>query len=720
MKTRNLLSFIVCLGAAAQPLLKSTLVLIGGSLLLLHQVSAQNVLVGPRTTTVDRVNIEPAGIQANTTYIFNGDVIVTVGQAVNIGAIPPSTNFSINPGVTISTTDSEGFLYNDVLRGSFLNQGKIISTNDNAAAINSDIRGTFINRGTIDATNGDHGVFVSGELDTGARFTNDGTIIGKDDGVYFDGNDLDGIFTNNGTIIAVDNEGVDLDNLGGTLINNGTIRVGGVGIEIERNFETGALLINSGSIIAGNDGIDVDDNFRGVLINNGSIISEGNGIDINLNFESGGSLTNSGSIIADNEGIVVRDNFSGTLMNQGSIEGNIGIEIQDAGTGTILNDDGTIIGRNGTAVALGSDNGTFIFSGVSRIQGILDGEGGGGDTLQFRNLRGVSPETIEQLKAFAAANGDGTISLFGETVSWINFENILVDLSSIQSFQNLITTPGLEGYAVALDNILDIDNPEFRAFFEALGDLNGDQLEEAVRNSSGQTTISAFTDLLQSQNTALFHQLMGQMGSFRSGSGGGFNSQFSLTGRQDNAAMDRLQSKLIALDAQGVSDVSTIDRASVETASPQRNENHHVFINGYGSISEQDDTSFRSESETVSTSTVLGGGSWLTENLYVGGFGGYSGSKTTFDAFGSEFESDTGYIGGTVQGQIGNFFANFVAAYGYHNLESSRIDFMGNVLQGERDGHQFMTYTQLGYDWTVGKSQTTKITPYVGAAYSVA
>ena len=289
------------------------------------------------------------------------------------------------------------------------------------------------------------------------------------------------------------------------------------GLAIRDDLDTTGRLINHGSIMGFRNGVVVSEDFRGSLINHRTITGpQRSGIGIGEDIDAGGSISNYGTIIGQRFGIDIIDQLSGTIFNCGVIHGidQAGISA-DRTNGVIRNHGGRIQGGN-RAIALGGQNGTVILSGPSHIVSQIQGGIGGGDIIRFENMRGISAAQEAQLVALAAADSTAqtTITLFGETINWINFEDVQVDASSLETYSSVLTGPGLQQFATSLDNINGL-NDALRGLLKGLNDANPALLNELASNASGQGQANALQDFARNQDTRLYSLLSNQFSSLR-------------------------------------------------------------------------------------------------------------------------------------------------------------------------------------------------------------
>lgn len=727
-------------------------------LLIPIAVQAQTFVIGDSTATVTNPaglsagnsisfqgNINVAAANAVELTDVPGGVSITFeqGSTTNSGAAgndgvsifgPFSGSFT-NHGLITSSSD-DGIDFQDLFTGTFLNTGIIrgddkgLDFSDDAGGtiinegtisggfagveFDEDLDGTFINRGTI--TGGFGGVGVLNDLD--GSFVNYGTIS-ADLGVFI-GDDLEGSFMNMGSISGVDAPGVVIDDfLIGSFANQGTITSANTeGIYIFRQVDTGTFT-NSGTINGGLDGVYIDLDMNGTFTNAGTITGRSvDGVYIGRNMNGDfsntgtirgggfhgvhvdrnltGRLDNFGSITAPEIGVLVSRDFTGTLFNCGIIEGTdlAGVRFGRQGTGTVINDGGRIQGGN-FSVRLGGGDGTLVLSGPSHLVGTIGG-GGGSDTIRFENMRGISAAKRAELASLAASDPTtGSITLFGETIDWRRVEDIQADLSTLQSYESLITGAGLQQYAAALDNILGLDDP-FREFLKELNKADAALLNELASNSSGQTMINGFNDFVRNQDSRIYSLLMSEFSTLR--------GDVSGAGQQTAGTSSGLFAREVPVGAT----VTPTDDLTT------------TFVTGYFGSGTQSRSLVRQDSSYDNTTILFGASQNFSEEWRFGVFGGYTDDESAVDQFGSLLKNEVAYIGVNANFSNDFLFANLIATLGFHDQTSVRRDFLGNRMDGDTTGQQGMFYTQVGRDLYFGETGQTKVSPYTGFAVSAA
>ncbi len=207
---------------------------------------------------------------------------------------------------------------------------------------------------------------------------------------------------NLGEIWTDDNDAVRTDEGRSRIENGGLIRTSSdwsYGIA----SDVGNLILNSGLILT------LGDNSRGIF--------------------AGGTVINQGAITTHGEtaaAIFLRDS-NNTVRNTGTLTttGLNAVGIQ-GGSGNDIIDNSGNIRSSGASINAGAGDDTVVISG-GQITGLIDG-GSGTDSLIFR--MSIAPDGIEALAAelAAAAPGGGTITIHGQTYTWVNFEDLVNQL----------------------------------------------------------------------------------------------------------------------------------------------------------------------------------------------------------------------------------------------------------------------------------------------------
>jgi hypothetical protein len=308
---------------------------------------------------------------------------------------------------TISTTITTGVQIGSAAYPSPLTitSAGYVVTGPTAGTPISGIYGTLVNDGRITETNptrSNYGVYFR----LFSSVFNAGAISAAAEGINLVAG---GYLYNAGTLSAGNGVALLAEDLS-TVINTGSVE-GSTGIVLQG----GGSIDNSGTI-RGQAGIGVS-YATGTVTNTGLITgSMGNGIAM----LAGGGVTNtaSGAIYGGGgyAGLSIGGG-AGSVVNSGTINGYAGVVFSGAYNDTLI-DSGTIIGRAGTAVALGTGTGLMqLQPGTLLIQGIVDG-GGGANTLEF-------------------AAGAGTLT--GEGADFVNFGQATIDAGAQWSIDGNVT-----------------------------------------------------------------------------------------------------------------------------------------------------------------------------------------------------------------------------------------------------------------------------------------
>ncbi|MEX0283029.1 MAG: beta strand repeat-containing protein [Paracoccaceae bacterium] len=270
---------------------------------------------------------------------------------------------------------------------------------------------TITNTGSI-VSEGANGTVAGVRVVNGINFqgslTNEGTITGVQNGVYFGtGNHAGGSFTNTG-VVSSDSRALNIDGVGLDVVNSGAI----LGTGDQRNgtvyadgtadnytfTNTGLVdagLGNNGSAVSLQTGDVANDVVSAAIINQGVFqgrgdATEGNQVGDGLRLFSNQDQANFAGLV-QNEGVIAGSadsdaaagiridgglNLLGAIINEGEISANVNaIDARDAGDVTLVNDDAGLINGN---VLLG--DGADIVIDLGQINGVIDG-GAGDDVL---------------------------------------------------------------------------------------------------------------------------------------------------------------------------------------------------------------------------------------------------------------------------------------------------------------------------------------------------
>jgi len=456
------------------------------------------------------------------------------------------------------------------------------------------------------------------------------------------------------------------------------------------------LLENEGIISGTLAGVEIEGSLDGTIRNNGTISGVSEGIFID---DVAGNIVNNGSITSRGIGVYVLTELTGDIFNCGIIEGTdiAGIDAVSS-SGTIRNHGGRITGESFSIRLLGAPS-TVILSGPTHIQGLIsfargpEGAVFDGQILRFENMRGINAAKQAELATLASEDpATGSITLFGETISWENVSDLQADAASLDSYESLISGAGLGGYAIALDNVQGLSD-EFREFSKALNDADASSLNEIAANSSGQNLTNSVRDFARQQDVNFFHLFSNQFSSLRGKVAGQLPSNQSAIRRAGFLTREVQAGMVVA----------------------ETSEEVNLWMTSYFGESEQNANGLRADSESTNVSLLFGGGSDLSNGWYLGGFGGYARSDGRVDGFGSALETNGGWIGLNAQRRSGDVFANVVGALGIQDFDSIRRDAFGNEMRGDTESFGGFIYGQAGRDYFIGADERgARITPYLG------
>lgn len=258
------------------------------------------------------------------------------------------------------------------LPGGIIDDGSIDLTNTKSgtieggfAAVQTFVDGNVLNRGSINGDafgvlglTGTMNVTNSGSIHGGAI-----AVIGVNDVTVTNTGDLTGIF---GIFSYQDVTAVNYGSIVGSQQSGDSYGILGNTVHVE----------NHGLISGGFNGIGF--NTSGRIVNSGTIVGTGDGSDY-FSF-----------------GIMARGDLD--LTNSGTIRGEYGVSVNNSTGGTVIDNDGWIIGTEGVAIDMtglsisaattASSGNSLILRGKSKIDGaILLGDG---DTVQIETEGGIS------------------------------------------------------------------------------------------------------------------------------------------------------------------------------------------------------------------------------------------------------------------------------------------------------------------------------------------
>ncbi|NWF70988.1 MAG: hypothetical protein HXY40_18030 [Chloroflexi bacterium] len=242
-----------------------------------------------------------------------------------------------------------------------------------------------------------------------------------------------------------------------TIVNNGSVNGGLYG---DASFADGSgndTIVNNGQTSAL-----IGDSFSGDGSGNDTLVNNGQTSNMYGDTVSGGSgsgsdtITNNGAVNFGIYGDSISGDSSGndTITNNGSVTTIVGDSISgdSSGNDTITNN-GTTTNIYGDNLSGGSSSGSDTITNNGVVVGDIDAGGGddtviirglsvvgdginggdGFDTLTF-DLSSTNPAELQAIaQQIAAANpAGGTITIFGSTYNWLNFEQLTQILTVLQ------------------------------------------------------------------------------------------------------------------------------------------------------------------------------------------------------------------------------------------------------------------------------------------------
>ncbi len=667
-------------------------------------------------TTINGVGNIPRGLRVdniagNYTITTEATAIVnTTGTGVRIGA---GTSFITNSGTIISTAERGIRFDNASTAGTAVNLGAITAQNQ---GIHMQSGGTAVNRGVITST-AERGIHING----GGTATNSGTITSANQGIHIQGG---GTANNSGTITS-GGQGIHVQG-GGTVNNSGTITsTANMGIQIAG----GGAAINTGTINAQDNGIQVAGG--GTINNSGTVISTTGQA---LRLAGGGTITHSGSLIQGIQGIVLQN--GGTLNSSGNITAQNQAIVVNNAAGTV-NITGGLIQRTSSGVAIdfagGADTLSISYATITRpdagdlIQtgagndtinignwarllagggaGVINGQGGAGDTLNF-NFTGVSSDLGSQLQAAVAAQGaTGSVVFRGITYSWQNIENRNVTTSS---YESRVSTGNQRAVARALDNINSLPGTDIIDLFKTLDGTT--DIANAMDQLSPQR-YELFSSVLLNHAAFTGQDIAGYLSNARAGSSGFDFSGLSLLDK------DLAFENLFA----GVGDVSKTmsDAPSTPVVSRVKAPVKKLggFVSGDLILAEQNAVpGIPQDIDYTTKGFTLGVDYRFLENLVVGLMFSYGQTEADFstnDSLDVSTYAPAIYASWNQEG----LYVDGLFSYGWNELSQTRgISFGGLNRQagGHTDGQQIVGSLTVGHDW---KSGGFVFGPYLGMQY---
>ncbi|MEM1443496.1 MAG: autotransporter outer membrane beta-barrel domain-containing protein, partial [Verrucomicrobiota bacterium] len=142
-----------------------------------------------------------------------------------------------------------------------------------------------------------------------------------------------------------------------------------------------------------------------------------------------------------------------------------------------------------------------------------------------------------------------------------------------------------------------------------------------------------------------------------------------------------------------------------------------TWVTSYVGSGNQNANSVRQAADYDQSTILFGRGREWNEDTWIGWFGGYSRSEGRADSFGSYLENDGGWFGLNAQFRRGDAFATLIGAVGFQAIETNRVDFLGNIYEGDTEAFGAFIYAQFGKDIAFGEEGKGKWTPYLGFTF---
>ena len=697
-------------------------------------------------------NIDGTGLTLNNA----GEILGTGAQRNGtLYADGTATDFTVNNSGTIDAVVSgSGFAAEVQAEGnafSFTNSGLIAGRGQGDAATGAAGDGFRIgnvgNAGLVTANITNSGTISSDSLvgtTAGLRIVNgisfagtidnSGTITGAQNGLYFGnatdagGADFTNAVVNNSGVISSGSRALNIDGLGLTVNNSGSI----LGLGTQRNGTVYAdstadqyTLNNSGIIDAGagNNGSgvslqsgNIDGETVSFTVNNSGII-QGRGteaVPAGLRVFAGASnvtvdadITNSGTIASETGAAILIQgvDFSGTIVNSGTLTGTSvldasealgGISFDQIGGGFqsdfIGSDFSDVLNVSGPSFALGGNilNGvtTNIAAGtVATVSGsrLIEGDFTANGTLNFRlgqdilavdgntTLGSNSVVNINVGTDVTALSLGEEIFVLSETGSFTN-NGVAVNVSDDDFLVDYLVNLGsVSVTAVATDLAGQTNDPNFSVFGSAItGALTAGQLSAANANAlndlpSGTSFDSVAGDLLPTLNEGVSREI------------------WETNSLANNFIADRLAANA-PTGAWVQGQFRTADRGE-----------ESLSVDGY---------------EADATTFSVGVDRQLSTALRLGVAGSFSSIEIDNDS-GSEIELDTFQISGYGQYEAGQAFVTGQIGYIFGDAETDRTSALGPV-NGDFDVSGFTARGLVGYN---AGSDGFKVSPHAGFRY---
>lgn len=299
------------------------------------------------TISLNAVSGGTVGLNVSGTATLKGAGNLTMTNAAGnyiMGPYQPSPGASLTNQTTIRGSGGIGGIAGIGAGNTFTNQATINANQTTPLIISNSTGQTFINTGTLEATNG----AIMGLA--GGTITNTGGIIhadpgstvelqsGPTDGTTITGGTLTTSGTgviqstccfNNGTLNGVTNNGTfkliqTIENLNGTVTNNGSFQVNAAGFNTDLNVTGAVILKGTGSLTMSNDAnnhiMGYGQTGPGASLLNQSTIQGGGSIGWNGGLGTGNSVTNQGSIFANVVTPLTIGVSTGSFTNTGTLK----------------------------------------------------------------------------------------------------------------------------------------------------------------------------------------------------------------------------------------------------------------------------------------------------------------------------------------------------------------------------------------------------------------
>ncbi len=683
-----------------------------------------------------------AAICANGLFVSQAQAVASCGPTVSAdqGQCTPFAldDITVEPGVTISTTDAPAVLYysdlggyseGEYLVGSLTNNGNILSSGLGehfysssrvaGVAIDRELLGTLTNNGVISG---------SSESESGHSYAF-GIIEG---GAPF----MQGTIHNSGTISA------------SSTATDGYAEATGIYITqsvasdaLIDNQATGEITATATGMYAAAKGVGAE-NFSGMLENDGVISAHANsngymGAAFGIYAQTfSGVVNNRGTISAANtdggEGLVAgfynESMWGGEINNYGTIAGTAGagseaysiLNTDSEGSGTINNMLGGVLRGTLQVYGYGANvsNAGLIDLSDSAVQSYVAGDFTQSDTGTLR-IMAAGEDQYSQLRVGGNATiaGDAFVDVqeintlaVGQTlygVVYTNYDGYLSgnfaqvnDNSALFNFQSL-STEGEDGYIdfkivkamTAVDAVNANNNP---GALGAAGALDG-VIDRGATNPNMQTVIDA----------------LGKLGTEQDVSDAASQTTPLLVGNSAIAANAALA---------GINRViqSRIESRRGMSSGDELYGNQRVWLKTFGSHADQNDRNGTSGFEADTAGLALGADGTVSDNTRIGVAFAYAnadidGNSSTAP---NSAEVDVFQLLGYGSHSLdANTELNFQAGIGQNNTEGKRdILFLGETARSDYDS--LVATAGVGLARTYTLNESTDFTPSVRTDYT--